>query len=106
MTMPDDVPLDVLIAARKAALPQYDVDMKSYGMVLRGEADTWPIVKVAIRAIMAEREACAAIAEIIAGHKPAEATGRPWSSIQNSAMEIGIKTAGLIAAAIRDRGAA
>lgn len=51
-----DIPDDVLVAARRAALPQYETDMESYARVLSGEADTWPVVKVAIRAIMTERD--------------------------------------------------
>lgn len=80
MTKPDDIPQDVWQTA------QYICTQESIA-----------------RAIMAEREACAAIAEIIAGHKPAEPVGTPWAAIHSSAMEIGIKTAGIIAAAIRNR---
>jgi prephenate dehydratase len=76
MSKPEQFPQDVLVAARKAALTQYSSDMKSYAAVLNGEADTWPIVKVAARAIMAakaeEREAIAQLAEATADHYDAK----------------------------------
>lgn len=61
MSKAENFPQDVLIAARRAACTQYDSDMGSYGRIVRGEGDSWPIVKVAARAIIAERERLSAI---------------------------------------------
>lgn len=63
MSRPEDIPEDVWVLARQAASPQYATDIKTHGMLVRGECDSWPIVKVPARAIMAERERAAKVAE-------------------------------------------
>ena len=62
----DTFPDDVLLAARRAALPQYATDIRTSARMVRGECDHWPIVKVAARAIAAERKASADICTAIA----------------------------------------
>ncbi|WP_276200355.1 hypothetical protein [Chelatococcus sp. XZ-Ab1] len=60
-----ETPEDVMKLARDAAARWYDDDSSFMlaGEIRAGEHDDWPVVRVTARAIMAERERCAEVAD-------------------------------------------
>lgn len=63
MTKPDDIPQDVWEAARQAFIGMTDLKPEALETkrVLRGDFDGMPMLVIAARAIMAERERCLSI---------------------------------------------
>lgn len=55
-----EFPEDVLFVARSLVWPQYVGNEATVERIIMGECDSWPLVVTAAKAILAERERCAA----------------------------------------------
>lgn len=62
---PEDIPQDVLVTARKAVMAEVSPDVR--WQYASGRNDHFAVVKAVARAILAERERCAQLADDHAG---------------------------------------